>query len=241
MLPTLTTATHELTLPSSGKTISFRPYLVKEEKILLQALETGNQKEIIKTVIKLIDTCVLDDIDTSKFTLYDFEYVFLQIRTKSMGDTAEVNFKCTGTDCNEVHGLDIDLSKLKFEYPAGDKLDNKVMLNDTVGVQLQHIPCTIMTELGDNFDPQKLDAATVEKLLISAIVSIFDQESVWPVETLPKSELVNFIDSMTAGQLAGIQKYISNQPAMIYRSLWTCPKCGKENKIILKGLESFLG
>ena len=241
MLPTLSTTTHELTLPSSGKTITFRPYLVKEEKILLQALETGNQKEITKTVINLIDTCVIDDVNTAKFTLYDFEYVFLQIRTKSMGDTAEVNFKCTGTECNEVYGLDIDLSKLKFEYPTGGKLDNKVMLDDKIGLQLQHIPCTIMTELGDNYNPEKLDAATIEKLIISSIVSVFDQENVWPVEQLQNSELVSFVDSMTAGQLQKIQEYISNQPAMIYRSDWKCSKCGKANKIILKGLESFLG
>lgn len=240
MLPKLETNIYETTLPSTGKAISFRPYFVKEEKVLLTALETGNLKDITKNILQLIDTCITSDFDVDDLTLYDFEYMFLQLRSKSMGENIEVNVKCSNEECNEVHAFEIPIEDIKFEYPKGEKSNNIVKLNDTVGVTLKHVSAKILQEFSDkDIEEMSMDAA--QKIIRSAIVNVFDSDNVWDIKDISTTDLNGFVESMTSGQLKKIQEYISNQPSMIYRHSWKCPKCGKSNDIVLKGLESFLG
>jgi len=240
MLPKLETTHYTTTLPSTGKSITFRPYLVKEEKALLIAMETGDIKVITKNIMQLIENCIIGDFDSNDLTLYDFEFIFLQLRSKSMGENIEVTLKCGREGCDQEETIDISIEDIEFVYPAGEKSDPVVRLNDKLGVTLKHIPATILQTMNEQ-DMKKLSPDTIQRLIRSAIVNIFDAEDVWDVKDVPKAELDEFIGSMTAGQLKKIQEYVSNQPSMEYTHTWKCSKCGYENKIVLKGLESFLG
>lgn len=239
ILPKLETTTYETTLPSTGKSITFRPYLVKEEKALLIAMETGDIKVITKNIMQLIGNCIVGDFDVNDLTLYDFEFVFLQLRSKSLGEEINVTLKCARDGCDTEHDVIIPIEDIKFEYPKGEKTSNVVKLNDKLGVTLKHIPATILQTMSEN-DITKLSPDAIQRLIRSAIVNIFDDNDVWDVKDVPTKELDEFIESMTAGQLKKIQEYVSNQPSMVYEHEWKCSKCGYENKIVLKGMEAFL-
>jgi len=230
-LPTITTPTYRVTLPSNDKRIEFRPFLVKEEKILLMALESEDENEMKNAMVQILSNCVYTkDIDFLELPVFDIEYLFLQLRIKSVGEKAEPYIKCS--NCGDSFPISIDISKIK---PRKTKKDasNKFMLDDTgtLGVTLKYPSLDSAFTLENDSD--------YFKVLVNGIDEIFTQEEVFKASDHTEEELNTFVDSIQTSQLEKILEFYKNMPVLEHKAKCKCPKCKNEFTITLRGLQDF--
>ena len=225
-LPILETAKHTIEIPSTKKKIEIRPFLVREEKILLQAQSSGDTNEIIKADTEIISVCSFEKIKPNDLTLFDLEYIFLKLRAISIGETVQFNIKCQG--CDKLSVTDIDLTEAKIIW-SEKKIDNKIKLTDEVGLMLRPIRVKDMSKIEDDLTAS----------IIASIESIYDEDNVHMTDDTDKKELVQFVDSLNHANLEAIQKYIENQPKLEHTFKYTCLLCDHENEHTLSGLSDF--
>ncbi len=233
-LPKLDNPTYEMVQPSTGETVKFRPFLVKEQKILMMAQETGEGIEMSSAMCDLIKSCTFDKISQpEKLPSFDVEYMFLKIRSKSVGDEVELQITCT--DDNEtVVPYTLDLNDVEIQYTEGH--NNTVMITDTVGLTMKYPTLEHLRKYTSD------DMGAVELtfgVIADCLENVFDDKEVY--EELPKKELDEFIESMNNEQFASVQKFFDGIPRLRHEITVTNPKTEKENKIMLEGLQSFLG
>lgn len=232
-LPKIETPTFELKLPSSKKLIKYRPFLVKEEKILLIANESKDSREIFNAMKDVIESCTFGKVEVDKITPYDLEYIFLKLRSKSVGETATVNLKCP--ECGEYNSVVVNLEKVEVVYPT-EKLDPKVFITDKVGLTLRHLSVADIAALSED----KADESTmVTKALIRAIETIFDEDTVHQAKDTPEKELIEFIESLNRTQVEKINEFIQSTPKIEYTAKFKCTKCGKNVEVKLEGINNF--
>jgi DNA-directed RNA polymerase subunit M/transcription elongation factor TFIIS len=232
-LPKLEANKYPAVIPSTNKTIEFRPFLVKEEKILMIAQESKDPSQIFEAMQDIIKACTFDSVDASELTTYDLEYLFLQLRAKSVGETANIKIKCE--ECDEYNEVSINLLDAKVEFPK-EKVDKKIQLSDTVGIIMR--PITIaksefLSKKGDD------DADALIHTVIASIESIYDDNGVYQTDDTSEDDLKDFVESLSRVHLELIQKYLSAQPKLKLKVEFKCSKCGHDNVRILEGLESF--
>jgi len=227
-LPVLETTTYNLVVPSTKKKLKFRPFLVKEEKILLIAQESESENQILQAVKDIIESCTFSKIDVNKIPMYDLEYIFLKIRAKSVGEVVSFQLKCD--ECGEYNKVELNLEDVEVQFPE-EEIDSNIKLNDSVGITLKPI------NLSDVKKSKGKDA--ISEALTASIDSIYDSDNVYSASTCSKKELDAFIDSLTHQHLEKIQKYILNQPTLKHTIEYTCEKCGHKNSYELSGLQSF--
>jgi hypothetical protein len=225
-LPKLETPTYTLKLPSTGKTISYRPFLVKEEKLLLMAKEGNNSKQAFGSLKKLIDVCVEDDIVVEDLTSYDVEYIFLMLRSKSIGEEVEILLKCE--ECDEKHPTSINIEN-EINLVRGKTVDPKIPLTSDVGVILRHPTIGTLTKTNTD-DPVDV--------LVSCIESIYDSTTVHKVSDYPKNEVKEFVDSLSMKEVEKIQSFFESMPKLRYETTYKCT-CGHETKATLEGISDF--
>ena len=187
-LPILESPKYELKVPSTGKKAHYRPYLVKEEKILMIAMESENQTQILDAMKEVVKACTYDKVDVNKLTLFDLEYMFLKLRSKSVGEIAKVGIRCD--KCKESNKVEINLDTIEIAVPA---LSNKVKLTDKVGVVL-HWPHVGSIDLDEVKKKNKVDSAM--EMMIECIESIYDEKNVYPAVDSTKEELLSFLGSL---------------------------------------------
>ena len=230
-LPTLDTSKFTTTVPSTGKEIEYRPFLVKEEKILMQAQESNDPKAILKVTKDILSSCTFGKLDVSTLAMYDIEYLFLQLRMKSVGEVANIKLKCS--ECGEYTNYDLDLSEVQVTYPE-KKIDNKIQLTDKVGVILKPISVD---------DAGEISAEAEDKQLIwgiaASIDTVYDEETTYSLSDFNEKEVTEFVESLNRSQLQKIQDFITNQPTLSHKITFKCEKCGHENTITLTGLQIF--
>lgn len=229
MLPKLETPTYELTLPSTGKKIKYRPYLVKEEKILQVALESKKSDEILNAVKELIRNCTFNSVDPDKLEMVDIEYLFIKLRAKASGEQVELELKCSNKECGKYVNYILDLDEVEPTYPD-ENISDKIMLNDTIGVVMKR-PTIGMYEIDETDDP----LTYIDKL----IVSVFDSDKVYPFAESTKKEREEFIDSLSDKNLQKIKQFLDSGPYIEHLIEFKCPHCGTTTKITLKGLDDF--
>ena len=229
-LPNIATPKYTLTVPSNGKQIEFRPFLVKEEKLLLLAQETKESKEITKAISEVIKSCTFEKISLDELTNFDLEYIFLKLRAKSVGEVAEVSVKCK--HCEASNDIEINLDEV--EVIKKEDLPKKIMLTDTVGIIPRYISASIMNvNVSDN-------ANDMFSLYIRSVIeSIFDENDVYPISNTSREELDEFIDSLNREQMSKIEAVINNAPKLEKEVKFKCIKCKKDNTYVLSGAESF--
>lgn len=227
-LPILETAKHTIEVPSTKEKIEFRPFLVKEEKILLQAQSSEDVKEIVKVVKDIIKVCSFEKVKPNELTIYDLEYIFLQLRAISVGENVEFNIKCE--ECERKNVVSIDLTEVKVQFPETE-IEDKLQLNDEVGITLRPIRIKDIDNIGDGED--------IVEGIIASIDTIFDEENVYKTDDVDKKELAEFVDSLSHKNLEDIQKYIENQPKLQHTIKYKCQFCGHENEHVLSGLSDF--
>ena len=230
-LPKLEVTKYELTVPSTGDTIEFRPFLVKEEKLLMVAQESKDSKAIIRALKEIIKACTFNEINPNTLTSYDLEYIFLQLRVKSVGETAQIMLKCE--ECGLDNEVDVDLTTAYVEYPK-EKIDPKIQLNESIGVVLKSLNVKDLEKLENTAD-------NVSSVIAMAIESIFDDENVYPAKDSSAKELEDFVDSLEHKHLELIQNYITNQPKLVIDIEFKCsnPDCANVNNIKLEGIQNF--
>lgn len=227
-LPKLETTKYEVVVPSTGQEVEIRPFLVKEEKLLLVAQESNNAKQIVKVMQDIIQTCSFGKLNPGELTSYDVEYLFLRLRAISVGETAELKFKCE--ECGVENEVEINLTEVEIEYPK-EKISNKIQLTDEVGVVLKPLTLEVMGNIDDDSD--------IIESIASIIDNVYDENNVYPAKDTTKKELNEFIESLNHSQIEMIQKYLTNQPKLVHTIEYKCIKCGHINTIKLEGLQSF--
>jgi len=233
-LPILTTPTYELEVPSTTAKIKYRPFLVKEEKILLIAMESNDNAEIIQAVKTIVSECTFNKLDLGKFPMFDVEYIFLQIRAKSVGEISELKLLCQ--DDNETYAdVQVNLSEIEVEVIDGHT--NKIELTDEMGIIMQYP--TI-----DSFAGTGITAISSDNMLdviSSCILQIYDKkgEEVHYAKDQTAKELIDFIEQLNTKQFREVQKFFDTMPKLQHEITIKNPETNVESKVMLNGLNDF--
>ena len=233
-LPTMDLPTYELVVPSNKKKIKFRPFLVKEEKVLLMALETDDEKNIKNAVFELLKACISTRIKLENLASFDLEYIFLNIRAVSVGEIVQMNITCQDDEKTQVK-YNLNLTDVNVIFPKGH--DSKIMLTDTLGVIMKY-PSFDGFIQGQFTDNKEFD---VIKVIAESIDQIFEGEEVYDESTTSKKEFVEFVEGLTTPQLEKIQEFFETAPRLEHSFKVTNPSTGKESDYTLRGLASFFG
>ena len=230
-LPKISVPRYDVVLPSTGKTLKMRPYLVKEEKVLMIALESSDPGQIANAVRSVIKECYsLDDVNS--LTTFDIEYLFLQLRGKSVGEEMELQIKCE--HCEELNPLHINVNDIKITNVNEDH--KIVMLTDKVGVKMRWPSVKTFSEL----NVEKLNSVEgLMDLIIECIESIFDDDAVYDNTQTSKEEMEGFIENLNSSQFKKVQAFFQDMPIVEYTHDMICSSCGEKSKIELRGLQSF--
>ena len=235
-LPKIATPTYELELPSTGKNLKYRPFLVKEEKLLVLALESENTKEITTAIKNVIKSCVLTrGVKIETLPTFDIEYLFLNIRGKSVGEEVEVNIICP--DDGETYApvkINID----EVEVKKSDEHSNKIKLDENLVMEMKYP--SLDQFIKSNFDFSE-DAAMDQSfdMVATCIDKIYNAEEVWTASDCSKKELIDFLEQMNSSQFKEIEKFFETMPKLSHEVKVTNPNTKVESTIVLEGLSSF--
>ena len=237
-LPKIATPTYELELPSTGQTIEYRPFLVKEEKVLVIAMESEDTKQITTAIKTVIKNCIKTrGIKVENLPTFDIEYLFLNIRGKSVGEEIEVNLICP--DDNEttvpvtINLDDIHVTKTEGHNP-------QIKLDDEIALQMRYP--SLDEFIKNNFDVSGAGGMDQSfDLIASCIDQIFTADEVWATSDCTKKELREFIESMNSSQFKGIEEFFATMPKLSHTVTVVNPKTKVESDIVLEGLASFFG
>ena len=235
-LPTMDLPTYELEIPSSKKKIKIRPFLVKEEKVLLLALESDDEKNIKQAVLNLLKACIQSRVKVENLSTFDLEYIFLNIRAISVGEIVEILITCQDDEETKVK-YNLNLTDVNVIFPEGHT--NKIMLNDNTGVIMKYPSFDDFVE--GQFANKEYNEDGVIKIIANSIDQIFQDEEVYDESTTNKKEFIQFVESLTKEQLEKIQAFFESAPRLEHKFKVTNPKTGVESEYTLRGLQSFFG
>ena len=235
-LPKIDVPIYELTVPSTDEKIKYRPFLVKEEKLLLIAMESGENSDILRAVKDIVDACTFNKMKIGNMPMFDVEYIFLQIRSKAVGEVSTLRVLCLD-DMKTYAKVEVDLNEI--EVRVTDAHTNKIELSDEMGVIMKY-PTV------DSFVENKIDdisPANMLHVIVTCIDKIYDKkgEEVFDAKDSTKQELVDFVEQMNTTQFADVQKFFDTMPALSHEITVKNPKTKKESKVTLNGLNDFFG
>ena len=231
-LPQLNTPTYELEIPSTGVKVNYRPFLVKEQKVLMIASEQGGERALLKAVGRIIKDCTMGMIENpEELPTFDMEYIFLKIRGKSVGDKVELNLLCPDDEKTRVP-TEIDLSVINIDKP---KANNAIQLSEDIGITMKYPTVKDLINFGNEKSVVKMTFDIIQ----SCTLNIFDANDVY--EDFSKKELQDFFDQLNTDQFDKIQKFFDDMPKLKHTVKVTNPNTGVESEIVLEGLQSFLG
>ena len=237
-LPMMSAPTYTMIVPSSGVSVKFRPFLVKEEKALLIAQQSEDIGVMIQTLKGIINTCVLDTLDVDKLATFDLEYMFTQIRAKSVGEIIELIFPCDidhGEDNEKARvKVSIDLTTLVVEKDPNH--NNKINLFGDVGVVMKYPTMDVMKRL-ENLDTDDLDK--VFSVVADSIDYIYQGEEIFYGKEQKHEELLQFLNNLTSEQFVKVQQFFATMPRIKKEIEYTCPVCQKHHRKMLEGMQSF--
>jgi hypothetical protein len=237
-LPKLEVPTYELELPLSGKKIKYRPFLVKEQKNLMMAMESGDAETIQYNVREILNVCTLTPgIDIDDFPILDVEYYFINLRAKSVGEVVESKYRCNNDlgdkECGNIMETKIDLTTIKPEWE--EKVDPEIKITDKLIVKMRY------PKFGIIKDSVNIDNVTdvTFNMIASSIEYIYDGEQFYYAKETTKEELLEFIEQLNQAQFEKIEKFFENLPKMKKNIMLTCSKCGFIHNMEVEGLENF--
>jgi DNA-directed RNA polymerase subunit M/transcription elongation factor TFIIS len=241
MLPKIDVPIYELKLISSGKNIRFRPFLVKEQKLLLMANQSDDLKDILNVVKQISKNCIIDDVDIESLPVFDLEYIFLNLRARSVNEVINLQYQCnnkikkeTGeeTICGNLEKFNINLLEIiPIKNPQHDK---KIMLNEKLGIVMRYPTFEMIANLKN----QNEDEILMELLTI-CIDNIFDKENVYYTKDVTKEEIVEFVDNLQQKDLEKIQQFFETTPKIKKSLNFNCRKCSYKEDITVEGLQNF--
>ena len=236
-LPKINTPTYVLELPSTGKKIRYRPFLVREEKILIMALESENMKQITDAIVQILSDCILTkSVKVSDLSTFDIEYLFLNVRAKSVGETVEVNITCPDDGETTVQ-MEIDIDSIKVQKNKDHT--NIIKLDDNLSMKLKYPSLEQFVE--NNFETSD-DSSDVNKslsMITSCIDIIYDSEESWSAADCTKKELDEFLEQLNTKQFKEIETFFVTMPKLSHTVTVKNPNTGVESEVVLEGLASF--
>jgi hypothetical protein len=238
MLPTIDVPTYEIKIPSTGKPVTVRPFLVKEEKLLLMALQSNDDQEIINTTKQVIRNCIIDgDIDVEKLPFFDVDYLFIALRAKSVGESIDIKFTCNasvnGSKCGNIFPARIDISNSKVV--KDDSISNDVVLSGTLRIKMKYPSYSAMKTILDD------DAVLNKKIkiVVSSIEYIQDKDKIYSTKDVSKEELTSFVENLTQDQFRKLEHFVDNFPSFVVTTEATCDKCGYNHRLEYRDFSSF--
>jgi hypothetical protein len=236
-LPKINTPIYELEIPSTGKKIRYRPFLVREEKVLIMALESEDMKQITNAIVDILTECILTKgVKVTDLATFDIEYLFLNIRAKSVGETLEVNVTCPDDGETQVQ-LEIDLDSIKVQ--KDDKHNSIIQIDDTLSMKMKYPSINQFVE--NNFEIQETgeDVNKSLEMITSCIEMVYNQDECWSASDCTKQELQDFVEQMNTKQFKEIEKFFTSMPKLSHTLMVKNPKTKVESEIVLEGLASF--
>jgi len=235
-LPKIATPTYELELPSTGKTIAYRPFLVKEEKVLVIALESEDTKQITTAIKAVLRNCVLTKgVKVESLPTFDIEYLFLNIRGKSVGEELEVNIVCPDDEETNVPVF-IDLDDIQVQKDNGHT--NKIKLDDNLMMEMKYPSLEQFIKNNFEFDEKNAMDQSFD-LIATCIDKIYTEDEVWATADCTKKEVKEFLESMNSSQFKSIEKFFETMPKLSHTIKVKNPKTKVESEVVLEGLASF--
>ena len=232
-LPVINVPTYSVTIPSTKKKETFRPFLVKEEKILLLALEDGGDETIARAIKQIINNCTFEKVEVESLATFDLEYVFLRIRSKSVGEIANVQVLCEDDGETYVEAQ-VDLEKVEVDFPKGHT--NNIKITDDIGVILNYPD---MAEMYKGIQEGQTAIDFSLEMMSKSIRQIFEGENVHERADFSDKELGEFLESLTTEQFGKLQNFFETMPRLSHTVEVTNPNTKKKNKVTLEGLNSF--
>ena len=233
-LPKLDVPIYEMTVPSTDEKIKYRPFLVKEEKILLIAMESGENEDIIQGVKQIVSECIFNKLKIGNLPMFDIEYMFLRIRSKSVGEVSKLKVLCPD-DKKTYANVEVDLTEV--EVQVDDSHTNRIELSDEMGVIMKYPSIDLFSKAGI----ADINADNMIDVVATCIAQIYDKkgEEVFDSKDSTKKELVDFVEQLNTTQFADIQKFFDTMPKLTHTITVKNPKTKKENKVVLSGLNDF--
>ena len=232
-LPKVTAPTYELELPSNGKKIKYRPFLVKEEKLLLIAMDSQDDKQITQAVMDVMNACIVTrGVKPENLASFDLEYLFLRIRAASVGEEIILNVRCLDDNETEVAHT-VNINEVEVYKPEGH--EDKIMLSDTVGVIMKYPSISHFIDIGfrSELETDPLD------VVVGSLDQIFDGDEITEASDCTKKELTSFIESLTQEQFQKLVKFFETMPRLQHTFEVTNPNTQKTSKFTIEGLQSF--
>jgi hypothetical protein len=230
MLPKINHPVFDFTIPSTNKKMSFRPFLVKEEKLLLMAKASEDPADIFKSIKQIINNCCLDDVNVNDLAIFDMEYLFIKLRAISVNDTVEVSYRDNEDD--EIYKFEIDLNKVEVLFP--EKAEKQIKINESSGIIMKWPTTSIFDEL------QQIEEndSYFFNLVLSCIDKIYDEDSVYNAKDYSKKELEEFLDNCNVNVYSKINEFVTKAPQLNYKIEYKNSK-GTDREIVLKSLTDF--
>jgi len=232
-LPTISIPHYFLKLPSTEEEIKYRPFLVKEEKLLLIAMESEDEKQMVEAVKRIIKECTFDVVDVENLAMFDLEYIFLQLRAKSKGEELKLNFKCP--KCEKENKILVDIAEVKVHKTP--EHTNDVKIQDDIGIKMKYPSI----QLAGKYSGQKTTSKQLFEMLNDSVDYIYDKETTYKTSDYTKTELTAFIDNLPDEVFTKIQEFFITMPKLKEEKQYKCNECEYTEDIVLEGLQNFLG
>jgi len=222
---------YDVVIPSTQQSVRFRPYLVKEEKVLMLAMESQDQAQAMNAVVDTIESCVQDPIDKNKLTTFDVEYLFTRIRAKSVGETTKVGLKCS--ECDTANDVVIPIEAIQIEVPD---VASKVSITDDITLSLRWPRYNDILDLGQFTSQTEMTF----KMVARCIEAVETPEERINFRDESEAEIMEFIESLSGEQFAKIREFVEAMPTLRHELDYTCSSCGHQNRMSLEGMNDFL-
>ena len=242
-LPKLDQPTFSVDLISQKKPVWYRPFLVKEHKILLMALESGEMKDILNAIKQIMRNCIVDDVDVDSFPTIDLEMMFINLRARSIGEIVDLRYKCNhvigeeAAQCGQPFTINIDL--LKDISVVNHNISNKIELTSDIGLVMKLPTTKIIEEFALREDDPSQESIDDINLAVECIDYIYDKNGVYYAKDASKQELFEFISNLTKDQFSSMEQFFKSIPNIYAEKQHTCIKCGFEHKVRLEGIADF--
>ena len=243
-LPKIDVPVYSTKLISTGKTVKYRAFTVKEEKLFLMANESEEVDTVIDSIKQVLNNCIMTKgINVEELPLFDIEYLFLKLRAVSVGEVVNLRYKCNNIlpklddeeekKCNHIVEIDLNLNEIT---PESVKIDKTIQITDTMGVTMKYPTFDLLKEFDAN---QEVDS--IVKMTVKCIDFIYDKDNVYYAKDAKEEELIDFVESMQSKDLEKVKDFFSSMPKLKKNLDFKCIKCGYEEKIELEGIQSFFG
>jgi hypothetical protein len=241
-LPKLNSTIHETILPSTGQVVKYRPFLVKEEKILLTAMESEDEKSIVGAVKQILKNCIQGNLNIDELPTFDVEFMFLRLRAKSVGEKITVGLK--PFPCAENEGelckfsTEVEINLEEVQVVKNEKHSSKIMINDDIGIKLKYPDINVLKDRGAK---DQSDMEMGMSVIKNCIDMIFTKEETHERGSFTEEELDEFVDSLNSEQFKKVKEFFDTIPKLSHTVEYTCKTCGEEKKTTIEGLSSFFG